>query len=285
MMKVYSGITFFRFFGMLLAIFCLSGTAVFAQDKNDKQYKKRDFCSSNNYSYNDKVSYKETREMTMNAGSLLNVDGQRNGGIQIKGENRSDVLIRACVQTTGATEQEAQTIAKNIRIETSPNVRAENAPDDGIWGVSYEILVPRSTNLKLTALNGGISISGVEGTMEFQTQNGGISLSNVAGDVKGKTKNGGVSVALSGSSWKGSRLDVETTNGGVHLSIPETYAARIETGTVNGGFKSDIAALNVDRNQRARAVRLNTEINGGGAPIRVITTNGGIKISSLVKNL
>ncbi|HXG86684.1 MAG TPA: DUF4097 family beta strand repeat-containing protein [Pyrinomonadaceae bacterium] len=223
--------------------------------------------------------------MTMNAGSLLNVDGQRNGGIQIKGENRSDVLIRACVQTTGATEQEAQTIAKNIRIETSPNVRAENAPNDGIWGVSYEILVPRSTNLKLTALNGGISISGVEGTMEFQTQNGGISLSNVAGDVKGKTKNGGVSVALSGSSWKGSGLDVETTNGGVHLSIPETYAARIETGTVNGGFKSDIAALNIERNERTRAVRLNTEINGGGAPVRVVTTNGGVKISSFVKNL
>jgi DUF4097 and DUF4098 domain-containing protein YvlB len=285
MMKVYSGITLFRFFGMLLVIFCLSGTAVFAHDRNDKQYKKRDFCSSNNYSYNDKVSYKETREMTMNAGSLLNVDGQRNGGIQIKGENRSDVLIRACVQTTGATEQEAQTIAKNIRIETSPNVRAENAPDDGIWGVSYEILVPRSTNLKLTALNGGISISGVEGTMEFQTQNGGISLSNVAGDVKGKTKNGGVSVALSGSSWKGSGLDVETTNGGVHLSIPETYAARIETGTVNGGFKSDIAALNIERNERTRAVRLNTEINGGGAPVRVVTTNGGVKISSFVKNL
>jgi DUF4097 and DUF4098 domain-containing protein YvlB len=110
-------------------------------------------------------------------------------------------------------------------------------------------------------------------------------LSNVAGDVKGKTKNGGVSVALSGSSWKGSGLDVETTNGGVHLSIPETYAARIETGTVNGGFKSDIAALNIERNERTRAVRLNTEINGGGAPVRVVTTNGGVKISSFVKNL
>ena len=45
--------------------------------------------------------------MTMSAGSLVNVDGQRNGGIQIKGENRSDILIRACVQATGNTEQEA----------------------------------------------------------------------------------------------------------------------------------------------------------------------------------
>ncbi len=285
MTKVNSGNTFYV---LLFAILFLSGTAVFAQeekDKADKQYKKRDFCSGNNYSYNGKTSYKETREMTINAGSLLNVDGQRNGGIQIKGENRSDILIRACVQTTGATEQDAQTIAKNIRIETSPNIRAENAPGEPIWGVSYEILVPRSTNLKLTALNGGISISGVEGTMEFETRNGGIHLSDVAGEVKGRTTNGGVHVALSGNSWKGSGLDLQTANGGVHLSMPETYAARIETGTVNGGFKSDIAALNVERNERTRGARINTEINGGGAPIRLVTTNGGVKISSATKNL
>jgi len=204
-------------FPLVIAILFLSGAAVFAQDKNDKQYKKRDFCSGNNYSYNNKVSYKETREMTISAGNLLNVNGMRNGGIQIKGENRSDVLIRACVQTTGENEQEAQTIAKNIRIETSPNVRAENAPDDSGWSASYEILVPRSTNLKLAALNGGISISGVEGTMEFYTQNGGIHLSEIAGDVKGRTTNGGVHVTLSGNGWKGNGLDLQTTNGGVHL--------------------------------------------------------------------
>ncbi len=283
MTKVYSGNTFYV---LLTAVIFLSGATVFAQaDKSDKQYKQSGFCLNNNYSYNDKVSYKETREMTMNAGSLLNVDGQRNGGIQVKGENRSDVLIRACIQTTGATEQEAQTTAKNIRIETSPNVRAENAPDESGWAVSYEILVPRVTNLKLTALNGGISIKGVEGTMEFETRNGGIHLSDVAGDVKGKTANGGVHVTLSGGGWKGGGLDLQTTNGGVHLEMPESYAARIETGTVNGGFKSDIAALNAERNDRTRAARINTDLNGGGAPIRLITTNGGVKISSSVKNL
>jgi len=282
MMKVNSGNTFFV---LVLAMVFSSGTVAFSQDKSDKQYKKSDFCANNNYSYNDKITYKETREMTMNAGSLLTVDGQRNGGIRVKGENRSNVLVRACVQTTGETEQEAQAVAKNIRIETGSTVRAENTPGDSGWAVSYEILVPRSTNLKLTAHNGGISISGVDGTMEFETRNGGIHLSDVAGDVKGRTTNGGVHVALSGNSWKGSGLDLQTTNGGVHLSMPETYAARIETGTVNGGFKSDIAALNVERTERQRAVRLNTDLNGGGAPIRLITTNGGVKISSAVKNL
>jgi len=142
--------------------------------------------------------------------------------------------------------------------------------------------VPRSTDLNLTAHNGGISISSVEGRLEFETTNGGVSLSDIAGEVKGKTTNGGVNVALFGNSWKGSGLDVQTSNGGVNLSIPETYAANIETGTVNGGFRSDIASLNVERNEgeRPRVTRVNTQLNGGGAPIRVMTTNGGIKISA-----
>lgn len=281
-MKVYSGNTFFV---LLMTVVLLSGAAVFAQDKNDGRYQRRNFCSGDNYNYNDKTSYKELREVTINARNLLDVDGQRNGGIQIKGENRSNILIRACIQTTGRTDQEAGAMAKNIRIKTDTSIRAENALDNEVWGVSYEILVPRSTNLKLTAQNGGISISGVDGAMNFETQNGGVHLNDVAGDVKGITTNGGIHVELSGGSWQGNGLDVQTTNGGVHLSMPENYAARIETGTVNGGFKSDIAALSAERTERTRAIRINTELNGGGAPIRIVTTNGGVKITSAIKNL
>jgi len=40
--------------------------------------------------------------------------------------------------------------------------------------------------------------------------------------------------------------------------------------------------LNEERNERNRAVRINTDLNGGGAPIRVVTTNGGVKIGYLL---
>ena len=71
--------------------------------------------------------------------------------------------------------------------------------------------------------------------------------------------------------------------------MPESYAANIETGTTNGGFRSDIPALNVSNedvkgpSRHQRATRLNTALNGGGAPIRVITTNGGVNISAASK--
>jgi hypothetical protein len=213
------------------------------------------------------------------------VDGAKNGGVSVRGENRSDVAVRACVNTWGTSEESAKAIAQNVKINTAGTITAENSVDDSSWGVSFEVLVPRNTDLDLKAHNGGISIKSVEGKLAFETMNGGVSLYDVAGDVRGRTTNGGVSVKLSGSTWRGSGLDVTTTNGGVNLVLPENYAANIETGTVNGGFKSDIPALSITTEDlkggwAARSRRINTSINGGGAPIRVITTNGGIKIGS-----
>jgi len=268
-----------RFCFYVLVLVIAGFASVSAQNKTDK----RDFCS-NNWSNGDKFSSNEVREMTLAAGSLT-VDGKRNGGIHVRGENRSDIAVRACVRAWGNTESEANALAKNIRIETGGSLRAEGPTEEKNWSVSYEILVPRNTNLDLTTMNGGISIKDVEGNIEFKAVNGGIHLDNLAGSVKGRTTNGGLHISLSGNTWRGSGLDVETTNGGVHLSMAENYAARFETRTVNGGFKSEIAALEVQKDEnnryRTNGVNISKDINGGGALIRVVTTNGGVKIASL----
>ena len=274
------GNTRFYCFALLLALCSFDATA-FAQEVKTKS---DGFCRNNSYYNGEKFSFNEVREVTMPAGSLLTVDGQRNGGIWVKGANRPDVLIRACIQARAGTDEAARALANSVRIETGSVVRAEAASEENL-SVSYEIHVPRNTNLKLTAHNGGIGIRGVEGNMEFETVNGGLHLNEIAGDVRGRTANGGLHVELSGNGWRGSGLDVQTTNGGVHLSIPETFAANIETGNVNGGWHSTFAELQVERTDR-RPVggRLNKALNGGGAPVRLITTNGGVHINSNSKS-
>ena len=268
----------------------ISATAAFGQDhaKTDAKIKdkERGFCQNWNWSSDEKVSFSELRELTVAAGGTIAVDAGKNGGVSVSGEDRSDVLVRACVQAWGTSDAAAKVAANGIRISTAGTIRAEGTPDGEGWSVSFQLVVPRSSNLKLTAHNGGISIANVDGSSEFETHNGGVSLKNLSGDVKGRTNNGGVNVVLGGSSWRGTGLDVETKNGGVNLTMARNYAAQIETGTVNGGFKSDIPELNVTTEdlkggwgRRPRTVT--QSINGGGAPIRVITTNGGIKINSL----
>lgn len=270
-----------------VALTIFSTAVLFGQDKaiekaGKAEYKERSsgFCSNNN-SWGDRISVKDVRELTLPASGSLAVDGNRNGGISVKGENRSDILVRACVQAWGTTEEVARALASGVRIATSPTLKAEATGEEN-WSVSYQILVPRNTDLRLTAHNGGISISTVEGRLEFETMNGGVHLNEVAGDVRGRTTNGGVNVSLGGNSWKGAGLDVQTTNGGVHVSMPDSFAANFDMGTTNGGFHSDIAGLSVEKKDRdySRPSRVNTSINGGGAPIRLTTTNGGVHISS-----
>ncbi len=271
----------------------LSAVSAFGQLKTDKAEKaeaktearqNKGFCNNNNWSSDDRVSTSELREMNVASMGTLNVDGRQNGGVSIKGEDRNDILIRACVQTWGKTDADAKAAASNIRIDTGATIKADSTGEDKNWSVSYEIHVPRATNLNLTAHNGGISISNVDGSAEFETMNGGVSLSNVSGAVKGHTMNGGINVRLSGASWKGSGLDVQTTNGGVNIEVPANFAAHFEASTVNGGFKSDIPSLNVEKTdengRRIRPTKISTDINGGGSLVRVVTTNGGVRISS-----
>ena len=201
-----------------------------------------EFCD-NYSSWGDKASAKDLREVTIPASGSIEVDGGKNGGISVRGENRSDILVRACVQAWADSKAEAQNAVDTTRIETSPVIRAAGISEKSNYSVSFEIIVPVRTDLKLSAKNGGISIVSVDGNIDFSTVNGGVKLGDVAGDVKGRTTNGGVKVALTGQTWRGAGLDVETTNGGVKIGLPENYAANVEAGTVNGGFKSDFPVL------------------------------------------
>lgn len=271
---------------VLLVVGLLSANISLAQDKSETR-KGDEFCQ--NWNSSDRGNYNEVREYTVSSGGTVTVDGGANGGVSVIGEDRNDVFIRACVQGYAKTDEEARNLVKGINVQTNGVIKAEGPADaqkgwgeNKGWGVSYRVHVPRNSDLKLTTHNGGIKISGVNGNMEFSALNGGIKLNEVGGNVKGKTVNGGIKIELAGNSWRGSGLDVQTTNGGVQVSMPKNYAANVETSTVNGGFVSEIEGLRpIDTGERRghRPTKVNAPINGGGAPLRIVTMNGGVKIS------
>jgi len=81
-------------------------------------------------------------------------------------------------------------------------------------------------------------------------------------------------VELDGSRWDGEELDVRTTNGGIVMSVPDNYSAHLETGTVNGHLSIDFPVTVQGRITRELAVNLGS----GGATVRAMTTNGGVRI-------
>ena len=136
---------------LVLVICLVTGLIASGQEKMDKssvkeaaKYKNKEFCSSSdNWSSNNKESYRELRESTAPGGGLIDVDAGRNGGISVKGENRSDVLVRACVQAWGDTMDAAKAAVSSVSISTGSLIRA-NGPDESNYSVSFQILVPHS---------------------------------------------------------------------------------------------------------------------------------------------
>jgi hypothetical protein len=220
--------------------------------------------------------YCDVRERTIPVRADLRVDGRDNGGIEVIGWDRNEILVRSKIQARAGSESDAKALADQIRIEVADEIRADGPSTRwrSGWSVSYEIYAPRRTNLDLAANNGGISIADIEGRIEFGTTNGGVSLTGVAGDVRGSTTNGGVDVELTGDTWRGTGLDVRTTNGGIEVAIPEQYSARLETGTVNGGMNFGFPVTVQGRLDR----RLTTQLGNGGPLVRITTTNGGVTL-------
>ena len=246
------------------------------QDNSQKEMA----CQSGGYD-SDGVRHCEVREQTLPAVGRLSVDATRNGGVTVKGWLRNEVLVRTRVEASADNEGAAASLASRVYVDgSSGEVRAtgpESIDDkNSWWSVSYEIFVPQNTDLTTTARNGGIAISDVRGLIRFEGRNGGVHLKRLAGDVSGSTVNGGVQIELTGTIWDGRQLEVTTQNGGVHVTMPSSYSARVQAETERGGFQSDFP-VTVEGNVRPR--RLEFNVGAGGPLIHVTTTNGRVSFT------
>lgn len=236
------------------------------------------WCSDDNHG-DDRARHNEVREFSVPAsGATLTVDAAPNGGISVAGEARGDIHVQACVSATAATPEEARALAQRVEVVATANRVAADGPRSvgrrESWHVSYRLAVPSRTSLSLETSNGGITLADVEGEIDFRTINGGVNLKRLAGTVRGRTSNGGIDVELDGTTWNGDGLQVETQNGGVRMSIPSNYSARLETGTVNGRMNIDFPVTVQGRVGR----NIETQLGSGGPLIRVRTSNGGVNI-------
>ena len=263
----------------LLLTTAVLGLASLAPLQAQQLAQSQDWCREQRWN-NDRYGVCEVRQYTLMAGAgALSIDAAPNGGIQVTGGPRGDVFIEARVVATADNEARAKEIASGVRIDAvSDKVTADGPSGLGrqeSWHVSYRVAVPTQTSLQLKSSNGGISVADVEGRIEARTVNGGVKFTNLAGEVMGRTSNGGVEVDLNGSTWVGAGLDVETSNGGVRIRIPAQYSARLEAGTLNGGFDIDFPLTVQGKVDREIAAN----IGAGGPLIRVRTHNGGLKVS------
>jgi DUF4097 and DUF4098 domain-containing protein YvlB len=226
------------------------------------------------------IRHCEMREQTVAYAGQLAVDAGENGGVSVRGWSRADVLVRSRVEAWAATDEQARALAAQVLVNTAAgrvNASGPAAENDRTWSVSYEVFAPHGANVQAATHNGGVHLSDIRGQVEFSAVNGGVHLVRMGGRVQGHTTNGGVHIELEGTRWDGEGVDVATTNGGVHVAVPANYSARLETSTVNGGIQNEYPMTVTGKIGK----QLSAKLGAGGATIRVVTTNGGVRIAPM----
>jgi hypothetical protein len=207
-----------------------------------------------------------------------------NGKIQVTPSAGNTVEVVAQKTAKAATAEAAKEVLDKVEIreEVSPSSIsiATKLPRGGGWfgggtQVKYVVRVPAGAEVKFTTVNGGVDVSGLAGRITAETTNGGVVARDISGPIEASTTNGGVDVELTKLAEGGAKL--ECTNGGLKLALPSDAKATISASVTNGGI--DASGLTIDATQSSRR-RLEGKMNGGGAPVHIEGTNGGIRIAA-----
>jgi len=203
-----------------------------------------------------------------------------NGRIDVEPSGGSAVDVRAERIAKAATDEGARELLPRITIreDVKPDrVRLETERMTGVmigagFEVRYHVKAPASASIRATGTNGQVAIGGITGPIAARTTNGAVAVRDASGPVEASTTNGQVTVEVAKLS---SRIKLSTTNGAVTLTLPDDAKADVTATVTNGGIS--VTGLKLETTEQSRR-RIEGKINGGGEPIELHTTNGGIRI-------
>jgi hypothetical protein len=222
-----------------------------------------------------------TRTYQLSPGGEVRI-GNTNGRIEVEGVDASTVEVRAERIARAATDEGARELLPRIGIkeDVKPDrVSIETERMSGLmvgarFEVRYHVRAPRNAVIDVSNTNGAVSVIGLAGHVSATTTNGSVTTKDLSGAVDAHTTNGSVNVDV--ATVKSERIALRTTNGSVTLNLPDDARADVTASWTNGGIRiSD--AVKIDVSERSRR-RFEGRMNGGGAPIELRTTNGGIRI-------
>ena len=199
-----------------------------------------------------------------------------NGTVDVQGWDRDTIEIRA-VKTAKNKESDLELVS--IDVDAKPgavSVSTRYPQNEGVEVVvEYTVRVPHCAHVEhVGTVNGTLRVSGIERVEELRTVNGSIEVYEGGGSVHAHTTNGNVHLELSHVEDKNGAV-AETTNGSVLLAVPADTHADLETRCLNGNFFSE---LPVTFESTIKPREMHGKLGRGGAPIRLHTVNGGIRL-------
>lgn len=224
-----------------------------------------------------------------------------NGNIKVEGQPAGGCEVTAKITARGNSEQEARDMAEAVVVALVPSqqglevdIKKPQSELSKHIGISLDIKMPEQNRLNLKTSNGNIDISNISRDVELHTSNGNIDLNRVSGPIsaatsngnvschdtannlKARTSNGNISVVFTERTENPDQVELETSNGSIHLTPPAAFSAKVDASTSNGKISSNRAILVQGDISKTK---LHGTIGDGRGTCRLHTSNGSIHIN------
>jgi hypothetical protein len=177
------------------------------------------------------------------------------GDIQIAGSDASEVTVHAVRRASRSRLDRIKLSIESSGSEVviNANDRADSDNDgDNVVDTTFEIRVPRQTNVDVTSFSSGITVQDVEGRHRVKNFSGDVRLMNVSGPLRAKT-----------------------FSGNVELSVPGAEGVDLRFSTFSGDLRTDLPLTLVSKSRK----QLHATLNGGGREVMVETFSGDVRIN------
>ena len=196
-------------------------------------------------------------------------------------------------ESMAAAMEQIHVIIESTPEKVSIDTELPSRRFNGNRWVDYELRVPKNTVLELHTSNGRIDVTEVAGDLilkssngqivtnktwgdvNVETSNGAVSCRNAYGPLDLETSNGGITIEYEEALAADDNIECVTSNGSIDVALPQDAAFSLDARTSNGRIRSDFPlAVPTAHDQK----HITADVAGGGATIRLRTSNGGIRV-------
>jgi DUF4097 and DUF4098 domain-containing protein YvlB len=231
------------------------------------------------------------------SGGSITVEGISSGQTRIemhvRANNRNKDLTKDEIQTRLEKDYAVEIITNNQQVSAivKPKNRITNWQNE--LSISFKLYTPTKINTDLHTSGGSISLSNVDGDLDFKTSGGSLRLDHVGGEINGKTSGGSIDVSDAKNnidlSTSGGSITAKNCTGKITLN---TSGGSLNLKNLNGNIKARTSGGSVRGNDLTGDIDAHT--SGGNIAFENISgsmnasTSGGninIDVSKLDKFL
>ena len=127
-------------------------------------------------------------------------------------------------------------------------------------------------------VNGSLQVEGVEGEVDVEMVNGSVSIEGLTRDSHVSSVNGSIDISYASAASDLDEIELETVNGRIKLTVPESMGLDVDVETMHGSIKNDMGL------QMKKSGFIGKELTGivgnGEVNVEIETVNGGVRIKT-----